>query len=167
MHFFQMLNKQYLIFLEGKTARKFSNEKYEKIPYFMWENLWPYFDMWNRHFRISCQRICIPIFITLTWKILHFMQKILYLYFHVRCTENSTFQVGKIVPRCVYVTNRELYISHSEICISIFICETENFIFYEGLCHFRCLYLKKIIPSSRGALIPVILLSFGCCHLDN
>ena len=117
MHFFQMWSRQYSIFHEGKTAQRFSNEKYEKIPYLMWEILWPYFDMWNRHFHISCQRICILIFISLMWKIPHFNKKILYVYFHVRCTENSTFQVGKIVPRFVYVTNREFYISHSGIYI--------------------------------------------------
>ena len=29
MHVFQMLNRQYSIFPEGKTAQRFSNEKYE------------------------------------------------------------------------------------------------------------------------------------------
>ena len=48
-----------------KDSTKISNEKYEKIPYFMWENLWSCFDMWNKYFLISCQNICLQIFITL------------------------------------------------------------------------------------------------------
>ena len=64
MKVFQILNRQYSVFPEGKRAQRFLNENW-KIPYFMWENLWPYFDMWNRHFLISCQSICLQIFITL------------------------------------------------------------------------------------------------------
>ena len=151
-----------------KYSRKiFKWAIWKKNPYFRWENLQPCFDIWNKYFHISYQWLCIQIFITLTWKIPHYMQKILCPSFHVGWAENSIFQVRKLVPRFVYVNNREFCISHSEICIRVFICETENFIFYVGLSHFRCLYLKQIIPSSRGTLVPIFLLSCGCCHWDN
>ena len=64
MKVFQILNRQYSIFPEGKTEQRFLNKNWN-IPYFMWGNLWPHFDMWNRHFLISCQSICLQIFITL------------------------------------------------------------------------------------------------------
>ena len=35
MKVFQMLNRHYTVFHNRKTAQRFSNEKYEKIPYFM------------------------------------------------------------------------------------------------------------------------------------
>ena len=153
--------------MNERKHKDFQMGSFKKNPYFRWENLQPCFDIWNKYFHISYQWICIQIFITLTWKITHYMQKILCPYFNVGWTENSIFLVGKLVPRFVYVNNREFCISHSEICIYFFICETENFIFYVGQSHFRCLYLKQIIPSSRGTLVSTFPLSFGYCCWDN
>ena len=166
MSTFQMLNS-ILYFMKERQHKDSQMTNMKKNPYFMWENLWPYFDMWNRHFRISCQKNCLQIFITLMRKISHFMQKILYVYFFLRYVHRIPYCKVEILSPDLYTWIIDLYISHSEICIYLFIYETENFIFYVGLSHFKCLNLKQITASSKGSLILILLLSFGCCNQYN